>query len=267
MVWWKLHDLSPVPPPGPSTRLPKLRRVKGCINGQSRGTPMPRKHQRLGQHQPATRAFTVSNSAIKDAPSHQWKPRSPQCKPQECRNHHVKVTKDIYCIHYFCSSRIKIPTSHRRPPSLLRSEGEDGLGSPEVRNRLPPPHGEDKGSHMGGSQQQFAPPELQQVKTSRIINSTSQEIQTLGIQCLCQYAPCYQINQRGGGRWHAPNLLPGTIRPFIYLTAILLVQPLLSNYTLFLSMRNYWAVCANCFPVMFHFQTPSSVSLFPFNPK
>lgn len=141
--------------------------------------------------------------------------------------------------------------------ALYKGKGGDGLGS------CLPPHGEDTVSHLGGSHQWFAPPEPQQAKTSQIINSTSQEIQTHGIR----YPPHYQINQQGGSRWHAPNLRPGTVRPLIYLTAILLAQPLHSNGAPSLMMRNYWAVCANCFPIMFHFQTPFLVSLFPFNPK
>lgn len=123
------------------------------------------------------------------------------------------------------------------------------------------------GSHPGGGQHLFVPPGPQWVKTGQVINSTSQKIQTAGIWCLFQHPPHYHVNHWGGGRWHTPNLLPGTAKPLIYLTAILLAQPLLYNGALFLTMRNYWAVCANCFPVMFHFQTPSSVSLFPFNPK
>lgn len=103
----ELHDLSSVPLPGSSTPLPKLRQLKGCINGWSRGAPTPYKHQ------PATKASMVSNHARKGAPSIQQKQRSLQCQSQECTNHHTEVTNYIYCIHYF-SSRIK-PTSHRSP--------------------------------------------------------------------------------------------------------------------------------------------------------
>lgn len=167
-------------------------------------------------------------------------------------------------MHYFCS-RKKNPRHTEDHHHSLEKQRRRWLGKPQG-NHLPP-HREDKGCHPGGGQERFVPPEPQQVKTSQIINSTSQEIQTPGIWCLCQYPPHYRIKQQAGSRWHAPNLPPGTVRSLISLTAILLAQPPLSNGAFFPTMRNYWAVCANCFPVMFHLQTPSSVSLFPFNPK
>lgn len=229
--------------------------------------PTPQKHKRLWQYQIATEVSTASTGARNVPPTCQWKQRPLQCTSQEFTNHHVKVTNSIYCIHCFSSWSKKNPqTLYRRP--LYISRKVKTMDWDVCKGTSCHPTERTRESHPGGGQHQFVPPGPQWVKTSWLkLSNTSQKIQTLGIWCLFQYPPHYRINHWGGGKWHTPNLLPGTAKPLIYLTAILLAQPLLYNGALFLTMRNYWAVCDNCFPVMFHFQTPSSVSLFPFNPE
>lgn len=59
------------------------------------------------------------------------------------------------------------------------------------------------------------------------------------------------VGRKEDSRWRAPALLLRTVRPLIYLTAFLLAQAPLSNGVLFLTMRNYWAVYANCSPSCF----------------